>query len=91
MFSLAYLLVFSCLFRVRKLRIKVVDITYEKAENSAIITEMYVTIPKIMEQKKAKKQKKTKKTILILTDCLVDKFVIHFKLKMKNKGLLFVI
>ena len=44
MFSLAYLLVFSCLFRVRKLRIKVVDITYEKAENSAIITEMYVTI-----------------------------------------------
>ena len=60
---------------------KVVDITYEKTENSAIITEMYVTILKILDQGKKKKKKKD---ILILTDCLVDKFVNHFKLKMKK-------
>ena len=36
---------------------------------------MYVTIPKILDQEK---------NMLILTDCLVDKFVNHLKLKMKK-------
>ena len=36
---------------------------------------MYVKVPKILDQEKK---------ILILTDCLVDKFVNQFKLKMKK-------